>query len=63
MRARQGTGEYGHARDCGSSREGKHAQKRDSKLSETNVVTRRDAEEGQASMKMRTWSQSAGNAL
>lgn len=34
--------------------------KRDSKLSETNVRTRRDAEEWQRSMKMRTWSQSAG---
>lgn len=63
MRARQGRGEYGHARDCGSSREGKCIQKRDSKLSETNVETRRDAEEGQKSVKMRTQSQSAGNVL
>lgn len=60
MRARQGTGEYGHARDGGSSGEGKCIRKQDSKLSETNVWTRRDAAEGQTSVKRRTWSQSAG---
>lgn len=59
MRAKQGTEEYGHARYSGSSGEGKCIQKQDSKLSETNVGTRRDAE-WQTSVKMRTWSQSAG---
>lgn len=60
LRAKQGTEEYGHARYSGSSEEGKCTRKQDSKLSETNVGTRRDAEGWQTSVKMRTWSQSAG---
>lgn len=60
MRAKQGTEKYGHARYSGSSGEGKCIQKQDSKLGETNVGTRRDAEDWQTSVKMRTWSQSAG---
>lgn len=46
MRARQETGEYRHARDGRSSREGKCIRKEENKLSETNIETRGGTEKG-----------------